>query len=174
MRRVTGRRTAGIRAGALALALALALMLAGCATGSGGSPDDPVTAPDATSSPSGTDPEPTAPAPSGDVAADLTIGLDETGGGTVVTTTLSCAPVGGDHPDANAACAALEAAGGAEAFAPLPPDATCTEQYGGPQTATVTGTVDGERVDADFSRINGCEIARWDALAPLLGSAGGV
>ena len=24
-----------------------------------------------------------------------------------------------------------------------------------------------------FDRTNGCEIARWDALAPLLGSAGG-
>lgn len=170
MGRITGRRTSGIAAGALALAL----VLAGCATGSGGSPDDPVTAPVSSGSPSATDPEPIAPTPSGDVAADLTIGLDETGGGTVVTTTLTCAPVGGDHPDAAAACAALEAAGGAEAFAPLPPDVMCTEQYGGPQTATVTGTVDGERVDADFSRINGCEIDRWNALAPLLGSAGGV
>ena len=134
-------------------AVGVVLVLAGCATGAGGAPDDPVTGPD--------------------VAAELTIGLDETGDGTVVTWRLTCAPSGGDHPDPAAACAALEAAGGA-AFAPLAPDAICTELYGGPQTATVTGTVDGEPVDARFSRINGCEISRWDALAPLLGSVGGV
>ena len=36
------------------------------------------------------------------------------------------------------------------------------------QPARVVGTVDGETVDARLSRANGCEIARWTALGPLL------
>jgi len=41
--------------------------------------------------------------------------------------------------------------------------------FGGPQQATVSGTVGGQPVAAAFRRTNGCEISRWDALAPLLG-----
>ncbi len=44
----------------------------------------------------------------------------------------------------------------------------CTELYGGPQTATITGTLRGERVDLRLSRVNGCEIARWEAASALL------
>ena len=44
----------------------------------------------------------------------------------------------------------------------------CTELYGGPQTATITGTLRGERVDLKLSRVNGCEIARWEAAGALL------
>jgi hypothetical protein len=48
-------------------------------------------------------------------------------------------------------------------------DATaCTQLYGGPQTATIEGTLRGEPVDLSFSRVNGCEIARWDAARALL------
>ena len=35
------------------------------------------------------------------------------------------------------------------------------------------GTVAGAPVDAALSRANGCEIARWDALAGLSGSTPG-
>src|SRR5687768_15772722 len=35
-------------------------------------------------------------------------------------------------------------------FEPVPGDVACTELFGGPQTATVTGTLDGHRVDARF------------------------
>ena len=127
------------------------LLLAGCADLGGDPDEDP-----------GDDPR----------ATQLTIVLDENGDGATRTFTLTCDPAGGDHPDAEAACAAL-AAGGIAAFAPTPPDVACTEIWGGPQVATVDGTVDGERVIATFTRANGCEISRWDALAPLLGSAGG-
>jgi hypothetical protein len=65
-------------------------------------------------------------------------------------------------------CARLERA----AFEPTPPDVACTEIYGGPGLARVTGTLDGERIDARFSRHNGCEIERWDRLQWLLGAAG--
>jgi hypothetical protein len=40
--------------------------------------------------------------------------------------------------------------------------------FGGPEQATVVGFVGGEEVDAELSRTNGCELDRWDRLAPLL------
>lgn len=80
--------------------------------------------------------------------------------------TLTCQPAGGDHPAPEAACAALERAD--EPFTPVPPDQPCTQIYGGPQTATIEGVWRGERVRASYSRENGCEIHRWDALLPVL------
>lgn len=77
--------------------------------------------------------------------------------------TLTCDPPGGSHPDAEAACAQL-AESGTATFEPVPADRACTKIYGGPQTATIEGTYDGQTVDAAFSRADGCEIDRWDAL----------
>ena len=82
-----------------------------------------------------------------------------------LTATLMCDPAGGTHPRPDEACAALAAH--PEALEPVPADAACTQIYGGDETAEVTGVVTGQ-VKAGFSRENGCEIARWDALAPLL------
>jgi len=79
------------------------------------------------------------------------------------TYTLTCDPPGGNHPQPVEACAALDAAG-AEVFEPVPKDQVCTELYGGPQTATVTGTYEGDNVDATFKRTNGCEVDRWEQL----------
>jgi len=103
----------------------------------------------------------------------VTIVLSELAGGPTTTTTLTCGPAGGTHPDAAAACAAIASAGGAPAFAPVARTAACTQIYGGPQTASVSGSVDGVAVGARFARTDGCEIARWDRLALVLGSAGG-
>lgn len=83
--------------------------------------------------------------------------------------TLTCDPVGGDHPDAEAACQKLAAA--QQPFAPVPSDAICTQQYGGPQRATVRGTYRGEQVDLQLSRTDGCFISQWDALVPLVPAA---
>lgn len=171
----------------LLLALSV-LALSGCAepgagqaVGAGGGGDDAVgsstsgATPDALSPvPGATTPsDPTTPAAASarPVPAQLTVTVDD-GAGTVTASTLTCQPAGGDHPDTAGACAGIAAAGGAGAFAPADPALACTEIYGGPQTATVTGTVDGTAVDASFSRANGCEIARWDALVGLLGEAG--
>jgi len=57
-------------------------------------------------------------------------------------------------------------------FEPTPGNVACTQQYGGPEKATVKGTFKGEEVDASFSRENGCEISRWEDVAELLGAAG--
>lgn len=83
---------------------------------------------------------------------------------------LECDPVGGDHPSAEQACAKLDrlAKEGKDPFAPVSKRQICSLQYGGPATATITGTWQGRRVDAQFRRTNGCEISRWEELEPLL------
>lgn len=80
--------------------------------------------------------------------------------------TLTCEPTGGDHPVAAQACADLGQA--QEPFAALPSDRMCTEIFGGPQTATVTGTHRGEPVRTELSRSDGCRIAQWDGLGAVL------
>ncbi|WP_323960156.1 serine protease inhibitor [Arthrobacter sp. JZ12] len=75
-------------------------------------------------------------------------------------------------PNAEAACEVVRRLGASFFNAKPDPNKMCTQQYGGPQTATITGTVDGQRVHAYFSATDGCEIARWNALQAVLGSAG--
>ncbi|MEU8757721.1 SSI family serine proteinase inhibitor [Streptomyces sp. NPDC048659] len=77
---------------------------------------------------------------------------------------------GGSHPAAENACKRLEqfAVAGSDPFAPVPAGQSCTQQYGGPATAHVTGDWQGRRIDARFSRANGCEISRWENLRPVL------
>ena len=78
----------------------------------------------------------------------------------------------GSHPQPEAACEHLVAI--ENPFAPLPTDLLCTEVYGGPQTALVSGVWNGEPVDLELSRRNGCEISQWDSLGPLLPGPVGV
>jgi len=47
----------------------------------------------------------------------------------------------------------------------------CTELYGGPETAHLTGTLDGEPVDVTITRSNGCGVNDYDALFEALGVA---
>ncbi len=101
------------------------------------------------------------------VGADLTITVSD-GRTSTTTYTLTCQPTGGTHPQPATACDEL-AQRGMSGFAPVPVDAVCTDIAGGPQTATVTGTVGGTPVNAAFNRIGGCEIDRWNALTTLLG-----
>lgn len=76
-------------------------------------------------------------------------------------------------PDSTAALAAVEAQG-EKLFFPVPdPTRACTQQYGGPEIAVVTGWFHGKKVNAIFKRTDGCEIASWQALAPLFGALAG-
>lgn len=111
-----------------------------------------------------------AAAPTGTPAAalaDLAVEVDADGPDSQEpkTATVTC-----DGPDDSELCRSLERLK-AEVFEPTPGDVACTQQYGGPETAKVTGTFRGEQVDATFSRQNGCEISRWQDAAPLLEAA---
>jgi hypothetical protein len=79
--------------------------------------------------------------------------------------TLRCQPVGGTHPARVRACTRLTTV--YAPFRPVPSDAFCTAVYGGPQEALVTGTFRGRRVNARFSRTDGCQIARWNRVGVL-------
>ncbi len=143
--------------------LVVVLALAACGSSAGSGPTTSAAPTDGPSSGAGS---------GGDGGAtSLTITAKASADAPADSWTLTCDPAGGTHPDADAACAALAAA--TDPFAPTPRDQACTEIYGGPQTATVTGTFRGQPVNASFSRINGCEINRWDSLTPLLVLQGG-
>ena len=96
--------------------------------------------------------------------AELTVTVDPDGDGGAKpkTATVKCGPASDSKE-----CAALGDMR-ADVFQPVPGNMACTQQYGGPETATVTGTFKGEHVDAKFSRVNGCEIARWERMKPVL------
>jgi hypothetical protein len=151
----------------------------GSSPASPGSPPPSGTAPDAESTVPAPAPEPPA-APSsgpGQGNVELAITVKPSDADPEVHYTLVCVNGAPDaeskHPSADAACAALKA----NAALLSPPkrgaDVVCTEQYGGPQMADVSGVVDGISVDASFTRTNGCEISAWDAAKDVLGAAGG-
>jgi hypothetical protein len=52
---------------------------------------------------------------------------------------------------------------------PVPRRSACTQIYGGPATARVSGQLRGARVSALFDLTDGCEIDRWRRNAALLG-----
>ena len=56
-------------------------------------------------------------------------------------------------------------------FAPLRRNQMCSMIYGGPETATVHGTLRGSHVQASFSRTDGCQTSRWQGVARLLSAA---
>ena len=78
------------------------------------------------------------------------------------TWTLRCAPAAGTLPHRADACRRLASL--RRPFRPVPRNVLCTQIYGGPQTALVTGRLEGRRVRARFNRRNGCEIARWNRV----------
>ena len=111
-----------------------------------------------------------APAGSGGAAeVDLVVRVDRDGSDGPKPerrTRVSCLP--GDSSRPCRVARALDAAD----FAPVDAKTACTEIYGGPEIARVTGVLDGRRVAADFSRNNGCEIGRWERVAKLLDQVG--
>ncbi|MGW4232407.1 SSI family serine proteinase inhibitor [Streptomyces sp. NPDC004980] len=104
----------------------------------------------------------------------LTVTVSESGNPTADGTfELECGPANGSHPAAQRACDLLDEAAksGRNPFVPTDRNAMCTLQAGGPAAARVSGTWQGQSVDARFSRANGCEISRWNNLVPVLPSA---
>lgn len=109
-----------------------------------------------------------------DTATRLTVTVSESGNPAADGAfELECAPAGGSHPEAQRACDLLDEAveSGDNPFVATDRNAMCTQQAGGPATARVQGTWQGEDVDAHFSRANGCEISRWNNLVPVLPTA---
>jgi hypothetical protein len=101
---------------------------------------------------------------------DLQVTLWEDGreqGGPPTRWTLKCDPDGGTLPARVSACDRL--ARMSKPFAPVPREAVCTDQYGGPQQAVVAGRHKGKRIWIALSARNGCEIGRWNKLRFLLG-----
>ena len=95
----------------------------------------------------------------------LTITARQSAGAPATTWTLRCAPASGTLPRPGFACLRLTRL--AAPFAPVPRDRLCSQVYGGPQVARVRGIFRGRRVDAAFSRTNGCQTARWNRVAFL-------
>lgn len=182
---------------ALLLIGALALVAAGCGSDEDAEPsasDAAATAPATTAPATSADAVTTQAPPASDTAPGSTAAGDEPIGGgggepsseleiriwpegreagepTVYT--LTCIPDGGTLPSPAEACQTLAQV--PYVFEPPPTDQMCTEQYGGPAVAELEGRFQDLAVDARFSRINGCEIARWDratALLPLPEGAG--
>lgn len=183
------------RTHAIALLLA-ATLLSACSPGQGGgTPTGGTSAaptPSATVSaePSGSpsaDAETSVPAPAPEPSAapsgpgqgnvELSIIITPSEGQSETSYTLVCEDgvpnAESVHPAPEAACAALKENTGLLNTSGPGTAAACTQQYGGPQKATVTGVVDGVPVDAEFARTDGCEISAWDAAKDVLGVAGG-
>ena len=83
--------------------------------------------------------------------------------------TLKCAPPGGTLPNRRTACAKLLAM--KQPFARVRKALVCTQVYGGPAEAQITGLFRGAPVRARFNLRDGCQIARWNRLRFILGTA---
>jgi hypothetical protein len=129
--------------------LLVPLLLAGC--GSAGTPSPPA--------------GPPSPAT---VVGVLQVEQSGGPGAAVLHWSLTCTADGaaGDLPHADQACRDLR--GLTDPFAPVPADAVCSQLYGGPQSARVTGSWRGRPVDLRLSRTDGCRTAQWDRVGRLL------
>lgn len=112
------------------------------------------------------------PSQSAAAQTQLTVSVRSSPSAQPKTWTLTCDPTGGNMANAQKACDALDTASASkkDPFAATPKTEMCTMIFGGPQTATVTGTWQGRAVKASFDRKNGCEMDRWNALSALLGA----
>jgi len=110
--------------------------------------------------------EPTTPATGGgsDELANIVITVDGDGDGSAAPKELQLTCKAPTDSDACGAAAGVSTAD----MAPTPDNVACTQNYGGPETATIKGTMRGEPVDASFTRTDGCEIERWKKVEPLL------
>lgn len=172
-----------------ALALVLSPVLSACAEGGPATePTDQETAvqsstPEPSSIPlptetgaQATPPTAEAPPAASGTSALLTISIRQDASAEPVQYVLECvAGVPGPAstlPGAEAACAALARLGPRFFTAKPDKDVICTQQYGGPQTASIAGELDGTPVLASFALTDGCEISRWNSARDILGAPG--
>lgn len=129
------------RLAVLTSALLLAATVVGCGDG-GTEPDEPIE--------------------SGDILLIVTVDPDgPNASGEPQTAEVDCDEE--TAPDCEAA-ASLDASD----FDAVPSDQACTELFGGPDVATLKGSIEGVEIDTELTRANGCEIERFDAAVPLL------
>ena len=83
-------------------------------------------------------------------------------GGSSKSWTLNCTPARGTLPHPVRACTKLARL--TDPFAPVPADVACSQIYGGPQTALVTGRFRGKAIRSRFNRHDSCQVARWDRV----------
>ena len=118
-------------------------------------------------------PAPTAaPTGSSDSTADLRIRYEHPEAEVSFEYGIECGPgtsetsgaVDEAQIDAAAACDLLASQEVVDRLLDGPDDEICTEIYGGPDIAEVTGTLRGQEVDTTVDRANGCGIDDWDEL----------
>jgi hypothetical protein len=100
-----------------------------------------------------------------DQLAALTVTVDKDGAkgsAEPKTLELECA-----EPTDSPACGAAAGVSAAD-IRPPSGDTACTTIYGGPEEATIKGTIRGDEIDASFNRTDGCEIARGEKVQALL------
>ncbi len=105
---------------------------------------------------------PERPPPADRLELEVSLDPDGPGGKPRQSESISCGPDSG--------CDEAAAQLTTEGFEPTPPQTACSEIFGGPETATIAGTLGGEPVSAELSRANGCEIERFERFLPLLTS----
>ena len=115
-------------------------------------------------------------APADEVTLDISIGTED--GPTIAIATFS---IGADGTPHGTTFLAGDAASSAAAATIATPegrnrllngesfDQLCSEIYGGPDLATVTGAIAGHGVNTSFHRSNGCGVADWELLESLIG-----
>lgn len=136
-----------------------------------GSPSASATSTAPTSSASAPETSPTSPAQAaGDASLDIKV--LPSADAQPINYKLECrsgaAAPGSTVPDPARACAA--ALKNVAAFTDKPDvGKACSMIYSGPETATVTGTINGKNVRGSFGRSDGCKEATWQSLAPLFG-----
>ncbi len=137
------------------LLIVLLLMVAGC-----GSKDKKSGTPKTTATPDSSSRQSGRPTP---IAADLKLtftNVEAMKDGQVLR--VKC---NGKRPIGSIACARL--AEDPKLLDPLPKGRMCTEQYGGPEVLSISGTLGGKPVQTQVTRKNGCEIARFEKLRGL-------
>lgn len=108
-----------------------------------------------------------APAPSAETALVVRFDADgPRGSARPKEATVECG-----EGDTSRACRAVGRLTPADFGAP-PDNVACTEIFGGPETAKISGRLRGEPVSTTLSRSDGCEIHRWETFAGLLEQVG--